>query len=165
MKYKPLEGLVRVGSGYKPEFQGLCFCWESVKNRTHYNTSNITEIISSLRRLRVEPYQIDNIGTYQPFVTNSLPESKLEVLMHGLSKPLVIITKKSQNKQSRPSKTKKNFHIEIGTMLYQCSLKEIPKVLNLFQCKIEDLIFLQEVGSKYTSLDEKIKYEILVSLD
>lgn len=160
MKYKPLEGLVRVGFGYKPEFQDMaaCFCWESSEGCARH--SNLPQMIDTLRRLRVGPYQIDNMGTEEPFFTNSLSESQNKALIHGLSRPIVLVIKlpRGENK-------KNEFLIDAGIISKGYSLRQVPEVLNYLQCKPEDLRFLRKTDRNYVLLEDKYKYHILASLE
>ena len=160
MVYRVLTGLVRVGYKYLPEFrdEAPCFCWEDVNGQGSCNEPNLNRMITSLRRLRVYPNQIDNMGTENPFITEKLSDERYDKLIHGLSRQIVLIIELQRN-------SSRKFIVDCGILSHRYKLREIPAVLNYLGCKEDDLLFRRKEGTGYGEMKEEYKWDILANLE
>ncbi len=162
MKYKPLEGIVKVGYTrfYNPLLEGgQRYAWETYDKASFASSQSFEDFSRLLRLFNVHPSQIDNIGTENPISTDIMPNDKLENLLKALSRPLVILTKLSNKDYPKKLNKRYNvfmdslFSIEIGESVNIVELREIPSLLNNMGCKEEDIMLFEQTESDYAPLD------------
>ncbi len=174
-KYKPIEGVVRVGQGYSTDrdIQDIAYCFEATGNseECHSASRYLEDMITQLRMFRVEPYQVDNAGTDTPFKTKELPDRQFERVIKGISKPIIIITKLPREKRFRRKinedglDTNRQFLIELYKKRDICKLNDVPVILNMLGVRPVDLIFLKKKLDGYAPMEKNYKYYILSLLD
>lgn len=173
MEYKPIKGNVNIGSGYWPLYNGFGYCAEITRGGSFPPVGSILEFAQNLRHYRINSSQIYNIGTNEPFITNPINEEKLEELMKILERPTIFVMKLERHNNSPPIKRSKdygvdlnNFYtVEIEGYIKKYKLSSIPKVLNSFGCRKEDLILREQISKRsFHCLDIKDRMYILSRL-
>ena len=164
MTYKPIQGQIKIGyrENY-PEIERNIFCAEILDN-TYFSAQSSKRFSKVLRQFNVEPFQLDNIGTENPIITNPLSERKLEELEHILSRPITVVSRLPKIKDTKiKEKIDLNevFIVEIGADYSKFRLNEIPNLLNKMGCELEDILFREKISEEYYPLaNEYISYII-----
>ena len=145
--YEPMTEKIMVGKGYN-QVVGRIYCWERTELPSTYRTDNMADLIKSLRRLNIDPSQIDNDGTENPFKTERLPNEQFDALYYSVAKPIIRILKRNIPgiKANSEINLSHPFLLEIRNYKsYQFKLEEVPEILKDTKCTIEDLLFHKEV--------------------
>lgn len=187
MLYKPISGLVNVGYSTYAER----FCWEDESRNCHHAPQTLEHLADALRRLDVEPLQIENTGTEKPYKSKKLSKKRLKELKEYLSNPYTYVIKlEPAPTESRfisldgsaeskfPEKTRpKIYSIKAGSSIfidhpflvvrgnfhYSSPLYRVPALLRRLEVKAKDILFREERNGKFLPADYKEKYYVLLS--
>lgn len=162
MEYKPIKGKVNVGSWYYPSLVGLIYCWESAHG--YEAKDNLKGFIERLRHFNVDPLQIENVGTDNPFLTSKLNDRQHETLLKGLSRPIIRVLKMKLPNTPEDYETDiaHPYIIQFGSSPYKrCTLNDVPDILTELECSRSDLILHEETEDSYAPLSPLNEFHIL----
>lgn len=187
MLYKPITGLVNVGYSASQKR----FCWEDESRACHHSPQTLEHLADALRRLDVEPLQIENTGTENPYKSKELSKRRFKELKEYLSNPYTYVVKlELSSKESRlisldgsaeskiPEKIQpKIYSIKAGSTIfvdhpflvirgdyqYSSPLYRVPAILRKLKVKTKDILFREEIGGRFFPADYEEKYYVLLA--
>ena len=158
MAFKPIEGLVNIGSYTTP--QGMLYCWENDDRSTCGCAKDLSDFIQRLRELNIGPHQIDNIGT-ENLYSERFENGALERVLHGLGRPIIRVLKRYvSERENKEAELDHPYLIEMGDKSFKCGLKDVPTILSELGCKRNDVLFHQEIPEGYDLLNKTEKFHI-----
>lgn len=185
---RALKSLVYVGYSQSQKR----FCWEDESRTCHHAPQTLEHLADALRKLDVEPFQIENKGTENPYISRELSKRRLKELKEYLSNPYTYVVKlELPSKESKfisldgsaesklQEKTQpKIYSIKAGSSIFvdhpflvvrgdyheSVPLYKVPTILRKIKVKTKDILFREEIDGRFLQTDCEERYYVLLAI-